>query len=81
MMLKTVLMAAVALPLGFGAALAGGGGCNWSAKENTVAQTPAPTPAPMAAVQTPVPAPASTDTVKLDVAQAAVPATTQPKTN
>jgi hypothetical protein len=77
MMLKTLIVAAVALPLGVTAALAGGSGCNWSSKENTVAQTQTPAPAPVAAAtQTPVPA----EPVKLEVAEAPTkPA--EPKTN
>lgn len=75
-MLKTVVLAAVALPLAFAPALAGG--CNsYTMKEQTVAQTPVPAPAPVAATQTPVPA----DAAKVEVAQAPVATPAQPKTN
>ena len=75
-MLKKVLLAAVALPLAFGPALAGG--CNsYTMKEHTVAQSPVPAPAPVAATQTPTP----TDAVKLEVAQAPITAPVAAKTN
>jgi hypothetical protein len=76
MMLKKVILAAVALPLALSPAFAGG--CNsYTMKEHTVAQTPVPTPEPVAATQTPVPA----DAVKVEVAQAPVATPAQPKTN
>lgn len=79
-MLKKLIVAAVILPLAVPAALAGGGGCNWSKKEDTVAQSAIPAPAPAVTAQTPVPQ--SSESAKVDVAQAPVPATAaMPKAN